>query len=427
MAMLHHTLWKGTKSVSLLPDSRAGSHAVASTPAWSLRVLAVIVVLGLIASMPSASAGDETSWISAFVMGGRIWTNPFRILFMRDPIFRYAIFPTTPFLTQSDKEKLDRVYYPRTRDLLIRSYDLMVFHDLYGWQFTGRQVFDLDYAFRQAGMTAICGLAESWDHVWQPTILADLLPVSEHRSVQAFVNRPYWVKFRTERDRVFLPFVDLGIEKAFGNNYCLMTARQGTTIWGDIKPAEIPWMVSWRPGGSNAGMQWIVSHTFDPWWAEENNPYALDVATNMVFYSLGRPLISDIRARREARRLFANVQTQKSLMLSMVEWADNFGANVDYISDRLKDLEGETAAARQHYLEQDYLSAISFLDSLSGAVSEIAADAARFKDQALFWVYAFEWLVVTATALLAGVSVWALMVRRGMYRVSDTTRLKRAY
>jgi len=58
--------------------------------------------------MPSASAEDEASSISAFVMGVRIWTNPFRILFMRDPIFRYAAFPTTPFLTQSDKEKLDR-------------------------------------------------------------------------------------------------------------------------------------------------------------------------------------------------------------------------------------------------------------------------------------------------------------------------------
>jgi len=390
-----------------------------------LRVFAVIAVLGLIASMPSASAGDEATWISAFVMGhsNYIWHNPFRILFLRDPIFRHAIFPTQDLLTPGEKERLDRVYYPRTRDLLIRSYDLIVFHDLYGWQFTSRQVFDLDYAFREAGMTAICGLAESWDHVWQPTILADLLPVSEHKSTQAFVNRPYWVKFRTERDPVFLPFVDLGIEKVFGNNYCLMTARQGATIWGDIMPAEIPWMVSWRPGGSDAGMQWIVSQTFDPWWAEENNPYALDVATNMIFYSLGWPLISDIHARREARHLFANVQTQKSLILSMMEWADTFGAKTLTLSERLTDLEDEMEGAIRDYMEQDYAATISFLESMPTTVSEIAKDAMRLKDEVLFWVYLVEWLTVTSVGIIAGVAVWSLMVRRRMYRIIETTRL----
>ncbi len=389
----------------------------------SQRSMVVILVLGLVASLPLALAQSKADWISAFVMGHSqwIWYNPFRILCMRDPVFRYAIYPLPPFISESEKEKLDRVYYPRTRDLLIHGYDLMVFHDI-RTPFTPRQVFDLDYAFREAGMTAMCGLCLGWDYAWQPTILADVLPVSEHGSVSPFF-RGYWVKFRTERDPVFLPFVGLGLEKVVGDQYCTMTAKQGATIWGDVKPYEIPWMVSWRPGGSNAGMQWLVSHTFEGWWAEENNPHALDVATNMVFYSLGRPLIADIQARREARRLFTNIQTQKSIILSMMEWAENFGANVASVTDRLKDVERETVTARQHYLEQDYLPTISFLDSLSGVVREIAAEAVRLKDEALFWVYTLEWLVVTATGLLAGGTIWSLMVKKKMYRVTDTTRL----
>ena len=408
----------------LIHRGRPAHHTGHSRVATAIWIMLAATVLALIVASPCASARNESALISGFLMGHSewIWANPFRILFIRDPLFRHAIYPLPPFTSEGDKAKLDRVYYPRTRDLLINNYDLMVFHDV-RTAFTARQVHDLDYAFTEAGMTAMCGLCLGWDYAWQSTILADLLPISEHGSVSPFF-RPYWVKFRSERDPVFLPFVELGIERVVGDQYCQMRAKQGATIWGDVKPYEIPWMVSWRPGGRNSGMQWVVSHTFEGWWAEENNPYALDVATNMIFYSLGRPLISDIQLRREARRLFTNFQTQKSIILSMMEWAEDFGANVAPISGRLNGLEREMGVARTDYVEQDYPAAISFLESLSGVVGEITDDALRLKDEAMFWVYASEWLVVTATAILSGAAVWSLMFRRKKYLMVGTTKLQ---
>ena len=345
---------------------------------------------------------------------------------MRDPLFHYSIYPLPPDLSDKDKRKLDRVYYPRTRDMLIESYDLMVFHDARIQHLTVKQIHDLDYAYREARLSAMNGLCLGWDYAWSATILADVLPISEHNSVSPHF-RGYSVEFHKERDPVFLPFIELGIQKVVGNQYTEMKVKQGATIWGDIKPFNLPWMVSWRPGGKNAGMQWVVSHVFDGWWEEENNPYALDVATNMVFYSLDRPLISDIHARREARRLFTNLQTQKSIILSMIEWADNFGANVASLSDQLTDLEGEMKGATDHYFEQDYPATTSFLESLSPRVNQITADAVHLKDEALFWVFVSEWLAVTATGMFAGVVVWGLMVRRRMYRIVSTTRLRREY
>jgi hypothetical protein len=351
-----------------------------------------------------------------------IWANPFRVLFMRDPLFEYAIYPLPPFISEDAKAKLDRVYYPRTRNLLVENYDLMIFHDL-RTAFTTRQVHDLDYAFREAGISAMCGLCLGWDYAWEPTILADVVPISKHGSVAPFF-RGYWVQFRRGRDDVFLPFVQLGIQQVVGDQYCDMATKQGATIWGDIRPYDIPWMVSWRPGGGNAGMQWIVSHTFEGWWAEENNRYALDVATNMIFYSLDQPLIADIHARREARHLFASLQTQKSIILSMMEWAESFGAKVVSLSDRLTGLEEEMNVATQRYLEQEYSGAVAFLESVSGEVRSITLDAVILKDNALFWVYLSEWLVVTSTGILSGTILWSFMVRRRVYRVAGSTRLK---
>ena len=49
--------------------------------------------------------------------------------------------------------------------------------------------------------------------------------------------------------------------------------------------------------------------------------------------------------------------------------------------------------------------------------------ALEAKDAALFWVFVTEWLVVTASGMICGVVVWALMVRRRFYREVEVTRL----
>ena len=163
-------------------------------------------------------------------------------------------------------------------------------------------------------------------------------------------------------------------------------------------------------------MQWVVAHIFDSWWSEQNNPYAMDVATNMIFYSLGDPLINDIPARREARRLFTNYQGHKSLALSMMEWADRFGVNTVPLSNRIHEIEVEMEDSLDSYFEQDYQSTISSLNSLTPRVSGIANEAVRLKDEAMFWIYISEWLIVSSAGIISGFVLWTLMVRRKMFR-----------
>ncbi len=351
-----------------------------------------------------------------------IWGNPFRVLFSRDPLFTYSLYPLPPFISMAEKSKLDRIYFPRKRELLVDNYDLMVFHDI-RTGFTPRQIQDLDYAFREAGMTAMCGLCLGWDYAWEPTILSELLPITEHGSVSPYF-RGYTVKFRRDRPPVFLDFLDMGIENVVGTQFCDMKADQAATVWGDIEPWGIPWMVSWRPGGTDAGMQWVVSHTFGGWWDENENPYSYDVCTNMIFYSLGRDLVENIPGRRRARGMFADIQTQKSIIVSMMEWAADFGADTTSLSDSLENIEGEMEVAVEDYKKQDYASAISFLKTMSQRVKNISSRAVELKDGALLWVYISEWLAVSSAALISGLAVWTLMVRRRLYKATPTTRLE---
>ena len=410
-----------------MKDGAAGGICRAGSP---LLLWAALLIFSSQAIPGMALGESDSSRIPCIVMGDVVQApyNPFTALFMQDPLFRYSLYPL-PHLGDVEKRKLDRVYYPRTFDSLVESYDVMIFRDARVSHFSPAQFRDLERAFREAGMVSVTVHSLSWDEVWVPTILYDLSPISKYD----FRFSATWrVRFRGDRDPVFLPFVDLGIEKVSGWEYGIPEAKEGTTIWADMVPQGCPWLVSWRPGGNKAGLQWVFADKFDvTWWgtapgARETNPYALDLATNLLLYSLDRDLISDIHARREARRLLSTFQSRKILILSVLDWAEKFGASILDLTDRMAELEKEAGAAVEDYLDQDYASTIEFMESMLSKATEMTAAALQRKDQALYWVYISEWLSVTSASVLAAVMVWSLMVRRRKYREVGRTRL-RAY
>jgi hypothetical protein len=378
--------------------------------------VSAIVVIGIVAACPAATAGSRP--LSGIIVGG-VSGNPFWVLSVDDPLLTLDAYPIPSDRSVQEKRKLDRVYYPRTREALL-DYDLMVFHAARIQHFVARQIHDLDYAFREAKMAAFCGLT-GLGIGWEDPVLLEVIPIYS-RSVSPY-SRSYRVKFRRDRDPVFTSFLEYGVENVFGNVYTEMYVKPGAKVWGDIVPYDLPWLISWRPGGGDPGMLWTVAHIFDGWWDERNNPYALDVATNMIFHSLEMELIVDIPARRAARLMFRNVRVQLSLIVSMLSWADSFGAKTASLEERLIGLEGEAEKAVDDYISQDYAPAISFLESLMEEVEQVTAEAVRIKNDALLWVYAIEWLAVSGTGAVCGFVLWTLMIRRRSFREVATTRL----
>ncbi|MBU7004241.1 MAG: hypothetical protein HXS50_01645, partial [Theionarchaea archaeon] len=153
------------------------------------------------------------------------------------------------------------------------------------------------------------------------------------------------------------------------------------------------------------------------------NPYGIDLVTNLILHSLDRPLIGDVLSRREARGRISSFMAEKLLVISMLEWADLFGANTMSLSQSLLDLDSSVSEAVGFYLEQDYDSVMGIMDRVRLTINEIGQRAVGLKDAALFWVFLLEWLAVTATSMITGVVLWTLMVRRRMYRNVGTTRI----
>ncbi len=394
----------------------------------------VIALSLLIGSGASTKPNDR---ISVFLIGSvHPAQNPFTGYFMQDPLFTYRLEPIPPDIADSEKQKLDRIYYPRTRQALIDSFDLIIFNDARIQHFTTKQFHDLDFAFREAGMASVATFGPAWEQIWRVSTLYDTSPAYDY--TDQWYHGIFWVEFRKNRDPVFDSFVDLGMERILGDAYHKMVEKQGATVWADMMPLGTPFLISWRPGGNKAGLQWVFTDGFNAkWWGisgsqhaagtigiEGSNPYAIDMATNLVLYSVGQPLVSDIHARREARYLLSSLRAERSLALQMMEWADSFGANTFDMAQRLAQAEARVGPAIDSYVEQEYADAIERLNVMSSEISEISRDAVRLKNQAMFWVFLSEWLVVTFAAIVSGVSLWTLMVRRRAYKAVRTTRLE---
>ena len=389
---------------------------------------ALLAVLLFIALAPTARA-TNVSRISAFVVGVVTPSyNPFSALFAQDPQFTYDAYPVCGICSMEENRKLARRYYPRTGQELIDNYDVMVFCEARIEHFLPKQFHDLDRAFREGGMIGASSPGCCWDSAWLPTILYHLMPVSEYGQYARMV--PYTVSFRREREPVFTPFADLGMERVAGKNYHVMKPKEGATTRADMRPNGLPWLISWKLGGTEAGMMWVFTGTFDPpWWGPaygvaSENSHAIDMLTNLLFHSLDLPLIDDIHARREARTVLVTFQAKKLLALSLMEWADTFGANVLPLLRLLTDVEKEAEAAIGYYIDQNYDSTVSFMESMDAKVITITEDAVRLKDRAMAWVYASERLAVSGVSLVSVTMTWSLMVRRRMYRQAGSTRLK---
>jgi hypothetical protein len=393
----------------------------------SLLIWSVWSVCVLTMSLPCVSSeAAETldGRVSCFLIG-YITPNicPFTDYFAQDPLFVYSLEPINEAWTLDERRRSDRSYYPRTRKSLAESFDMMVLWGAHIEHFTTNQVQDLDHVFRREKMSCFAHFGSEWTNVWEPSVLYSTAPVSEYHT---YVVRPYRLVFLTEREQVFTPFIELGVQKIPGRGYHHMKARQGAATWANIEPEDLPFLVSWRPGGGDAGMLWVCPDW--EWWpiATQSSPHIIDLATNLILHSLGRALISDIHARGQARDLLSGFQAQKRVVLSTMDWADSFGANILPLFEELADLESVAEEATAYYLGQDYPTTITVVETLRSRTNEITSEATRLKEQAMLWVFITEWMAVTSTSTIAGTILWSLMVRRRKYRTLKTTRLNSA-
>ena len=229
---------------------------------------------------------------------------------------------------------------------------------------------------------------------------------------------------------------DVSIEDVRGFASRNMIPRAGSSIlatmvgrYGFLKNSP-PFSLSWEfgEGTSVAICEWF-GH---PFWSDygdleqqSENPYAEELFVNILLHVTGRPMFEDVIVIHDVKENFKEYRIRKGNLISVMDFAYRFGANLVSIEDEIDRIENEKLQADGLYLQGSYGESSSII---SQTVDDLRAAFERtivMKDRALLYVYISEWLAVTGTLVISGSLVYQIMVRRRIYREVGTTSATR--
>jgi hypothetical protein len=73
------------------------------------------------------------------------------------------------------------------------------------------------------------------------------------------------------------------------------------------------------------------------------------------------------------------------------------------------------------WIEDEFEEASKNLEKAVSLLDVAMENAIRDKDNALKTIYLAEWLTITGTSMITGLTIWALMIKKTEYRDITTT------
>jgi hypothetical protein len=151
--------------------------------------------------------------------------------------------------------------------------------------------------------------------------------------------------------------------------------------------------------------------------------YYGDVSSNLMIYLAQRPVPQDIDLVHSVRSLAFQIRTRSSLLLSLLEFIERFGANTRTVMRDMDGINNEIASSRQDYIELQFQEVLMAYQGIEDVLGDLEKEAIEIKERALLWVFVIEWLAVSGVSLAAGFVLWSIMVRRRLYKEIGVTRL----
>ena len=359
---------------------------------------------------------------------------PLPLLFDNDPMYDYVSIRTREGpagqLTEEMKQRYVKQYFPRT-EALLREFSFIFYIDADVSVFSGSQSQLMYDSIAEGTAGSFFTFGPEFGSV-ASSILGQVVPHDMSKEISMdWTRRSYRVRFIRGLPPVFTPFIELGVENAVGIGCGFLAPRAGTTAWGQLVPESYgPWILEWRYGGGG-GNCWAVADDLDhSWWGDihasihglSENPWAMDIMSNLVLYSVGRDLPENIVIVSLARDGFWEYRTERGIILSLMDWVEKFGASTASFSEELSEIDVHWEMAGEFYLDGDYDGALSELEEGKDRAQALREDVLGAKDRALLWIYVIEYLVVSGVCTISGSVLWTLMVGRSLYRSARTTR-----
>jgi len=355
-------------------------------------------------------------------------------------------------IPDEDLHRMTRIYFPRNSESLM-GYDVLFFNHARLNFFTPRQLFmmvdfvgterKVSIAWQQ-DVPPFTDVSSQW--LYSP--LSDAFPIDMEKFIYESSLGTHWLwwdnkplKLVSGRPPVFSVFESTGIFDSRiyrASRPCY--AKEGATIWvyildGPRDDPEAPAFISWRYGDSDAWCFGIHPGEADQGRIGGGDPAVMSpddagrwwelIFLNICFYSIGRETLSLEEAvdKLSVKTQFSYFRDVASMSQDIIDFVSKVGANSVRAESTLSQANQVRSEAEIDYLERRYEVASEKMEDASQLVDQAIDEAFLAKDAALLWIYISEWLVTTSTALVSGVILWWLMVRRRLYREVTTTQL----
>ena len=374
-------------------------------------------------------------------------TGKIRLLYIgdatntRNPVFIYKSDPTfLPTLIPSCRDvlfaaglevadilKYMRQYMPKTFEQMRDSYDIMILSDVCVLNFRPEQIVWLERCVREDGFGLVMvGGIESFGGStnypsWTGTTVADALPVEFGDTGTSSPSGPLRLQVALPDNELMRSLPWKSTPAFSGLN--IVRLKEGASELASAASAvkQYPLMADWI---YEKGRSFAFTPDWTPGWGADFSlwEYYLDAASNMGVYASRNPVPQDLELVHANRAEFYSMLTRKALLGSLFDFVDRFGASTAKLEARVAEINEMVKSAEAMYVRQDYERSLSLLGDAEKAVKDIEAAALKLKDRAMLWVYVIEWLAVLGTSFACGTVLWAVMIRRRLYREVHVTR-----
>ncbi len=404
--------------------------------------MAFVLGLMLAVSVGPVAAQNQPRFIRVLAMGKASSTPIITAWLTAEPSTDPTIIATRAFgeVTGTVIRRYMRIYFPRTySDLLAYEFIFLAQVDMSfisaeqaKWIYSALR----DHPKAALNTRSIMSAVSTYYLAWHSSILPEAFPNDIDAVIEDTANfqgksGPLIVKDDPSLPNIMRPYKSM-IEPVYGLYGGVNTVpRPGSVILSYTKnnvgvgspvPGQIAHVFYWK---------WHKSTTFtfrdmvtDAFWSSPaGNPYALDIIINVIWWSTGRDLPQDPLMVHDYRGLVFTYTIRRSLLTSLLDFAEIFGADSSKIYAKTGEAEEHRNRGAQEYLDRDFVAAYNTMKTAMAELERLEDDAMKLKDKAMLWVYVVQWLATTGVFLVATVLLWSLMVRRSLYREVSSTRL----
>lgn len=405
----------------------------------SIPVFGLIVLTMFAATLLAPAYGQDI--VLDFLIVGNLqsWVNH---LGDAEPGIDVTLVPGRAFFAGLSDEQLYRqirIYFPRNMNSLL-DYEVLLINAPRLDLFTGQQqkmMVDFVGARDKVSFGYPLSTHAEVQDPWLASPLSKAFPVDYDRYVaesrasgfaEWWENRP--LRVVSDLPPVFTVFEETGIFDDRIYRTCRPCyAKEGATIWiymieGPPGDPEEPAFISWPYEGTDTWSFGVHPGYDRPQWQLAGDWWEL-IFLNVCFYTLEWETFSLDEAvnARHVKVQLSHFQDFASMFQSISDFVSRVGANTNQAQSTLREGFAVRDQAEAYYLEQRYDEARDMMEEALGLANQAMDEAKDAKDSALLWIYVIEWMATTATALMSGVVVWWLMIRRRLYREVTVTRL----